>query len=69
MVELSVLRGVVGCLWTNSIKAGLILIDVLIFVKVPHISSSADEDTTFRIASHYVCMGPFLLGIGFIVCG
>ena len=69
VVELSVLRGVAGCLLSNVIKSGCMLIDVYPLLKVPHVSASAAEDTTFRIVLHSVFMGPFLSGLGFIGLG
>ena len=66
VVELSILRGVAGCLWSNAIKAGRITIDVFLLLKVPHISASSAEDTTLRIVLHSVCICPFLLGLDFI---
>ena len=69
VVELSVLRGVAGCLWTKTIKAGRMPITVSLLLKVPHVSASADEDTTLRIFYDSVCIGPFLLGLGFIRLG
>ena len=44
-------------------------ISVLPFLKLPHVSSSAAEDTTFRIVLHSVCMELFLSGLGFIGLG
>ena len=46
VVELSVLRGAVGCLWSNSVKAGHMSIAIFPLFNVPHVSASYDEDTT-----------------------
>ena len=54
MVEFSVLRGISGCLWYNFIKAGCMLISVFTLLKLPHISSYADENTTLRIVLNSV---------------
>ena len=67
--QLSVLRGVADCLWSDVIKAGLMPIAVFIFLKVPHVSVSATEDTTLRTVLHSMWIGLFLLGLGFIDFG
>ena len=41
-------------------------VDVFLLLKVPHVSASAAEDTTFRIFLHSVFMGPFLSGLGLL---
>ena len=64
VVELSVLRSVAGCLWSNAIKAGRMTIAVFLLLKVPHISDSAAEGTTFRIFSLRM-YGAVSLWIGF----
>ena len=69
VVELSVLRVVAGCLWSNALEDAHMLISVFLMLKVPHASSSAAEDKTFWIVLHSVCMGPVLLGLGFIELG
>ena len=69
VVELSVLRGVAGCLWSNAIKAGRMPIYVLPLLKVTHDSASVSEGTTLRIVLRSVCIGPFLSGLGFIGLG
>ena len=69
VVEFSVLKGVAGCLRSNAINAGFMPIAVFHLLKVPHVSYLADEYTTLRIVLHYVCTGPFLLGLGFIILG
>ena len=69
VVKLSILRDVTGCLWSNTVEAGRMLIAVLPLLKVPHVSASAAEDKTLRIVLHSVCIGPFLSGLGFIGLG
>ena len=69
VVELSVLRGVAICLWSNAIKDVCMLISVLQFLKVLNVSASAAEDTPLRIVLHSVCMGEFLSGLVFIGLG
>ena len=69
VVELSVLRGVAGFLWYNAIKSGCMPIDVFLSLHVPHVPASSHEDTILRIVLHLVCIGPFLLGLGFIGLG
>ena len=54
VVELSVLRGVADCSWSNAIKAGHMPIAISPLLKVTNISDSAAEDTTLRIVLHYV---------------
>ena len=66
VLELSVLRGVADCLWSNAIKYGRIPIAVLPLLKVPYVSVSSAEDMTLQIVLYSVCIGPFLLGLGFI---
>ena len=46
VVELSVLRSVAGCLWSNLIKSGCMTIDVFPLLKFPRVSALAAEDTT-----------------------
>ena len=69
IVELSVLRGVAGCLWPNAIKAGCMTIAVLPLSKVTHVSASATDDKILRIVLKFVCIGPLLSGLGFIGLG
>ena len=69
MVRYALLRGVAGCSWSNVIKDGCMSISVFPLLKLPHVSSSAAEDTTFWIVLHSVCMELFLLGLGFIGLG
>ena len=66
VVELSVLRGVPNCLWSNVIKAAYMKIYIFLLLKVNHVSDSAAEDTTLRIVLHYVCICMFFSGLGFI---
>ena len=66
---MSVFRGVAGCLWSNVINSGHILIYVFPLLKVPHVSASSAEDTTLRIVLHFVFMGTFLSGLDFIGLG
>ena len=40
IVEFSVLRGVAGCLWSNAIKYGRMLIAVFLLLNIPHASAS-----------------------------
>ena len=44
-------------------------IAVFLLLKFTYVSASADEDETLRIVLHFVCIGPFFLGLGFIVLG
>ena len=53
---------VAGCLCSNAIRAGQTIIYVFILLKVPHVSASAAEDKTLRIALHSVWIGLFLSG-------
>ena len=69
LFELSVLRGVAGCLWSNEIKSGRMTIDVFPLLNVPHVSASTSEDTTLKIVLYYVYIGLFLLGVGFTGLG
>ena len=69
VVELFVFRGVDGCLWSNLIKYGRMPIAFSQLLKVPHVSVSAAEGTTFRNFLHSVCMVPFFSGLGFIGLG
>ena len=69
VLELSVLRGIAVCLWSDVIKAGRMSISVLPFLKVPHVPASSAEETTFWIVLHSVCMGTFISGLGFIELG
>ena len=69
VVELSVLRGVTGCLWFNTIQSGCILIEVFLLLKLPHVSVYATKDITLRIFLHSVWIRQFLLGLGFIGLG
>ena len=64
-VELSVLRGLYGCLWSNMIKSDRIPIAVLPLFKVPHVLASGAEDTILQILLHSVWIGQFILGVGF----
>ena len=65
VVELYILRGVSGCLWSNAIKAGCMPISVFPLLKVSHVSAYDTEYTTLRIVLHYVWIGPFLVRVGF----
>ena len=65
VVELSVLRGV-AVFFFNARKSVHLPIAVLPLLKVPHVSASASEDMTLLIVLHYVWIGPFILGLGFI---
>ena len=49
IVELSVLRGVIACLWSNSIKTGHMPIAVFPLLKVLHVSASDAKDTALWI--------------------
>ena len=69
VVELLVLRGFAGCLWSNMINAGHIKIAALLVLNVPYVSDSATEDTTLRIVLQYVWIGTFISGLGFISFG
>ena len=51
------------------IKYGRMLISVFTLLKVPHVSSSVDEDTTFRIVLQSLCIGLFILGVVFTSLG
>ena len=66
VVELSVLRGVAGCLFPNAIKAGCMLISVFLLLKVSHVSASSDVGTALRIVLNSVWIGPFHLGVGLL---
>ena len=65
VVDLSVLRGVLGCFCFNLIKYDCMPIAVLTLLNVPHLLASVYEDTTLRIFLHYVWIGLFLLGVVF----
>ena len=69
VIELSVSRGVAGCLWSNVIKAGNMVINVFLLFKVTYFSASPPEDTKLRIFLYLLCIGIFLLGLGFIGIG
>ena len=69
IIEFCVLRDVTGFLWSNSIKAGCMPIDVFLLLKVPHVSASAAEYNTLWIVLHSVCIGLFLSGLDFIRIG
>ena len=69
VVEFSVLRGVDGYLWSITIMAGCMPIAVFPLLKVPHVSASAAEYTTLQIILHFLWIGLFPLGLGFIVFG
>ena len=49
VIELSVLRGVDGCLWSNAINDSRMSIDVSPLLKVLHVSDSATKDNKLRI--------------------
>ena len=69
VVELSVLRDVTGCLWSNEIKGVRIMIAIFLMLKVPHVSSYSTEDMILRMVLHYAWIGPFPLVVGFIGLG
>ena len=52
VVELSVLRGVGGCLRPRPMGEGIIETPFLEFQNVPVVSPSAAEETTLRIVLH-----------------
>ena len=54
VIDFSVLRGVGGCLISNTIKADCMPVTIFPLLKVPHVSDSAAEDTTFRKIFHSV---------------
>ena len=47
--ELSILSGFAGCIWSNSVRAGHIPIDVLTLLNVIHVSDYTADDTALRI--------------------
>ena len=57
VVEFSVFRGAAGLLCSNLINSGRMLIAIFLLLKLPHVSASAEEDTTMRIVLHSVGMG------------
>ena len=68
-MELSFLRGVAVCSWSNVIKDDHIPLSVSLLLKLPHVSASAAKDTILWIVLHSVCMEPFFSGLGFIGFG
>ena len=44
-------------------------IAILPLFKVPQVSASAAKETTLQVILHYVCIGLFLSGLGFIGLG
>ena len=69
VVELSVFRGVAGCLWSNVINDGRKPIAVFLLLKVPHILASAYKKLILLMFLHSVWIGSFLLGLGIIGFG
>ena len=43
IVEFYILLSVAGCLWSNEVKSGHLLISVFPLLNVLHISASADD--------------------------
>ena len=62
VVELSFLKGVAGCLWSNAIKSGRMPIALFPLLKLPRVSASAAEDNKLWIVLHSVWIGLFILG-------
>ena len=60
VLELSVFRGVSGCLWYNVIKVGHMQIAFFSLLKIPHVSAYAAEDATLRVFSLCVDRTVFL---------
>ena len=61
VVELSILRGVGGCLLPRPMREGIIATPSLAFQNVPVVSASASEETTLQIVLHVVRIGTFRL--------